>query len=84
VLFRGDDPPQTPPALGGTARPPKPPGPPLGGTVRPWGADRAVEGGVGGVNEPALYLKFPAGEQIEGSLLAVVIVWSGSLRLKHG
>ncbi len=28
VLIRGDDPPQTPPALGGTTRPPEPPWPP--------------------------------------------------------
>ncbi len=32
VLSRGDDPPQTPPALGGTARPPKPP---WGRAIRP-------------------------------------------------
>ena len=44
VLSRGDDPPQTPPAPGGThpPRPPlggtaRPPGPPLGGTARPPG-----------------------------------------------
>ena len=34
-LLGGDDPPQTPPDHGGTARPPVPPGPPLGGTARP-------------------------------------------------
>jgi len=41
VLYRlgGDDPPQTPPDHGGTARPPVPPGPPdHGGTARPSGA----------------------------------------------
>jgi len=32
VLPRGGDPPQTPPAHGGAARPPVPPGPPSGGT----------------------------------------------------
>jgi len=31
----GDDPPQTPPAHGGAARPPVPPGPPDGGAARP-------------------------------------------------
>jgi tricorn protease len=35
VLPRGDDPPQTPPAYGGAARPPVPPGPPFGGTSHP-------------------------------------------------
>ena len=38
VLSRGDDPPQTPPDLGGAARPPKPPRqtpPDLGGAARP-------------------------------------------------
>src|SRR5580693_3679092 len=30
-VIRGDDPPQTPPAPGGTARPPRPPGAPLRG-----------------------------------------------------
>ncbi len=32
-LLGGDDPPQTPPAPGGTSRPPRPPWPPLGGRV---------------------------------------------------
>jgi acetylornithine aminotransferase len=36
-LLGGDDPPQTPPAHGGAARPPIPPGPPLGGTAGPSG-----------------------------------------------
>src|SRR5690348_8175443 len=35
VLVRGEYPPQTPPALGGAARLPKPPWLPLGGTTRP-------------------------------------------------
>ncbi len=39
VLARGDDPPQTPPAYGGAARPPVPPWAPLGGEdgSSPWG-----------------------------------------------
>jgi homoserine kinase len=37
-LLGGDDPPQTPPALGGITRPPVPPGPPVhGGAARPPG-----------------------------------------------
>ena len=35
VLARGDDPPHTPPELGGAARPPKPPRPPWAGLIRP-------------------------------------------------
>ena len=34
LCLGGDDPPQTPPAHGGAARPPVPPGPPGGGTAR--------------------------------------------------
>src|SRR5690349_16470114 len=45
---RGDYPPQTPPAPGGTARPPSPPGPPFGGVARPFGAGGEAE--VGGLD----------------------------------
>jgi glycosyltransferase involved in cell wall biosynthesis len=42
----GDDPPQTPPAHGGAARPPVPPGPPDGGTARPLVPPGPAHGGA--------------------------------------
>jgi 3-hydroxyacyl-CoA dehydrogenase/enoyl-CoA hydratase/carnithine racemase len=39
VILRGDDPPQTPPANGGAARPPVPPRAPLGGDKPPVSAE---------------------------------------------
>ncbi len=43
---RGDDPPQTPPAHGGAARPPIPPRPPLGGTGPPEAPDHLAWKGL--------------------------------------
>ena len=40
VLSRGDDPPQTPPAHGGAARPPYPPGGPEAPVLRPSAAGK--------------------------------------------
>ena len=42
----GNDPPQTPPAHGGAARPPMPPRPPLGGTSRPGGPEPLAWKGI--------------------------------------
>ena len=55
VLSRGDDPPQTPPDLGGAARPPKPPRqtpPDLGGAARPPKPPRQTPPDLGGAARP--------------------------------
>ena len=49
LLARGDDPPQTPPAYEGAARPPVPPGAPFGGATVAW-ADLGAEGDA--IREP--------------------------------
>jgi len=62
VLPRGDDPPQTPPGLGGAPRPPKPPGPPK----PPWMI--SVNIGCVRMTERHLHGDPPTGQEVAAAI----------------